>query len=231
MLKETIERSAVKYFETMEKFDSEQNFGESSPWIFNFYKGNLIGATIMAEPPHPDDKEEAFKHILNLLTFDKFDMVTINMDSWLAKQEMKDGEDVPFERPSEAIDREECIITLGATKSEIEQSMMIYGRNDDGTIYEKEHIVGGSFEGWMQEMVQTAMNFQINMETLVYMAMESTDIFDDVKEKGMPEILRGLKEEWINLLTSNNCMVAFSDVVTEFNDLDGYDIVDFGEQE
>ena len=75
------------------------------------------------------------------------------------------------------------------------------------------------------------MNFQINMETLVYMAMESTDIFDDVKEKGMPEILRGLKEEWINLLTSNNCMVAFSDVVTEFNDLDGYDIVDFGEQE
>lgn len=229
MLLDTIEKSANRYFETMERFDSNQSFGDCSPWIFNFYKGKVIGATIIAHPPHEDDKEQAFQHILNLLTFDKFDMVTINMDTWMMKTPQDDPD---FDtRPSEALDREEAIVTLGATADEIEQSMMIYGRNDDGSIYEKEHIVGGTFDGWMQQAVKQAMNFQINMETLVYMAMESTDIFDDVKETPMSEIIRNLKQEWINLLTSNDCMVAFSEVTSSFNDLDGYDIVDFSEEE
>ncbi len=42
MLLDTIEKSAVRYFETMERFDSNQSFGDCSPWIFNFYKGKVF---------------------------------------------------------------------------------------------------------------------------------------------------------------------------------------------
>jgi len=230
MLKEKVERSANKYFETMEKFDSEKNFGEISPWIFNFYKGNVVGATIMAEPPEIDRKEDAFMHILNLLTFDKFDCVTISMDTWFTKQE-EDNPDLSI-APSECLDKEEAIITLGATKDELEQSMLIYGRDDNGVIYEKEHITegAGTFEGWMQEMTMKAMNFPINMETLVHMAKEQTDIFKE-EDRPMDEILMGLKQEWIEMLTSNGCMVAFSEACTEFEMLDGWEEVVFGEEE
>ena len=229
MLKEKVKNSADKYFYTMEKFDSEKNFGEISPWIFNFYKGNVVGATIMAEPPEVERKQDAFMHILNLLTFDKFDCVTISMDTWFTKQS---ADDPDFSiAPSESLDKEEAIITLGATKDELEQSMLIYGRDDNGVIYEKEHITegAGSFEGWMQDMVTKGMNFQINMETLVYMAKENTEIFKG-EDRPIDEIILALKQEWIDLLTANGCVVAFSEACTEFNDLDGYDIVDFEEE-
>lgn len=231
MLKEKVEYSANRYFSTMEKFDSEKNFGDISPWIFNFYKGDMIGATIMAEPPHADQKEEAFMHILNLLTFDKFDYVTISLDTWFTKQP---ADDPDFSiAPSESLDREEAIITLGATRDELEESMLIYGRDDNGCIYEKEHIKTGmgSFDGWMQEMVLKAMNFPLTMEQLVLVAQDDTEIFDDVSDMPMSQIINNLKQEWINLLTQNNCMVAFSDVCTGFSELDGYDIVDFREEE
>lgn len=229
MLQEKVRNSADKYFYTMEKFDSEKNFGEISPWIFNFYKGNVVGATIMAEPPEIDRKQDAFMHILNLLTFDKFDAVTISMDTWFTKQPA-DNPDFSIP-PSASLDKEEAIITLGATKDELEQSMLIYGRDDDGSIYEKEHILenASSFEGWMQDMVMKGMNFQVNMETLVYMAKENTDIFKG-EDRPIEEIIHALKQEWIDLLTANGCVVAFSEACTEFNDLDGYDIVDFEEE-
>lgn len=229
MLQEKVRNSADKYFYTMEKFDSEKNFGEISPWIFNFYKGNVVGATIMAEPPEIDRKQDAFMHILNLLTFDKFDAVTISMDTWFTKQPA-DNPDFSIP-PSASLDKEEAIITLGATKDELEQSMLIYGRDDDGSIYEKEHILenASSFEGWMQDMVMKGMNFQVNMETLVYMAKENTDIFKG-EDRPIEEIIHALKQEWIDLLTDNGCVVAFSEACTEFNDLDGYDIVDFEEE-
>lgn len=229
MLQEKVRNSADKYFYTMEKFDSEKNFGEISPWIFNFYKGNVVGATIMAEPPEIDRKQDAFMHILNLLTFDKFDAVTISMDTWFTKQPA-DNPDFSIP-PSASLDKEEAIITLGATKDELEQSMLIYGRDDDGSIYEKEHILenASSFEGWMQDMVMKGMNFQVNMETLVYMAKENTDIFKG-EDRPIEEIIHALKQEWIDLLTANGCVVAFSEACTEFNNLDGYDIVDFEEE-
>lgn len=229
MLQEKVRNSADKYFYTMEKFDSEKNFGEISPWIFNFYKGNVVGATIMAEPPEIDRKQDAFMHILNLLTFDKFDAVTISMDTWFTKQPA-DNPDFSIP-PSASLDKEEAIITLGATKDELEQSMLIYGRDDDGSIYEKEHILenASSFEGWMQDMVMKGMNFQVNMETLVYMAKENTEIFKG-EDRPIEEIIHALKQEWIDLLTDNGCVVAFSEACTEFNDLDGYDIVDFEEE-
>lgn len=229
MLQEKVRNSADKYFYTMEKFDSEKNFGEISPWIFNFYKGNVVGATIMAEPPEIDRKQDAFMHILNLLTFDKFDAVTISMDTWFTKQPA-DNPDFSIP-PSASLDKEEAIITLGATKDELEQSMLIYGRDDDGSIYEKEHILenASSFEGWMQDMVMKGMNFQVNMETLVYMAKENTEIFKG-EDRPIEEIIHALKQEWIDLLTANGCVVAFSEACTEFNDLDGYDIVDFEEE-
>lgn len=229
MLQEKVRNSADKYFYTMEKFDSEKNFGEISPWIFNFYKGNVVGATIMAEPPEIDRKQDAFMHILNLLTFDKFDAVTISMDTWFTKQPA-DNPDFSIP-PSASLDKEEAIITLGATKDELEQSMLIYGRDDDGSIYEKEHILenASSFEGWMQDMVMKGMNFQVNMETLVYMAKENTDIFKG-EDRPIEEIIHALKQEWIDLLTDNGCVVAFSEACTEFNNLDGYDIVDFEEE-
>lgn len=229
MLQEKVRNSADKYFYTMEKFDSEKNFGEISPWIFNFYKGNVVGATIMAEPPEIDRKQDAFMHILNLLTFDKFDAVTISMDTWFTKQPA-DNPDFSIP-PSASLDKEEAIITLGATKDELEQSMLIYGRDDDGSIYEKEHILenASSFEGWMQDMVMKGMNFQVNMETLVYMAKENTEIFKG-EDRPIEEIIHALKQEWIDLLTDNGCVVAFSEACTEFNNLDGYDIVDFEEE-
>lgn len=229
MLQEKVRNSADKYFYTMEKFDSEKNFGEISPWIFNFYKGNVVGATIMAEPPEIDRKQDAFMHILNLLTFDKFDAVTISMDTWFTKQPA-DNPDFSIP-PSASLDKEEAIITLGATKDELEQSMLIYGRDDDGSIYEKEHILenASSFEGWMQDMVMKGMNFQVNMETLVYMAKENTEIFKG-EDRPIEEIIHALKQEWIDLLTANGCVVAFSEACTEFNNLDGYDIVDFEEE-
>ncbi len=229
MLQEKVRNSADKYFYTMEKFDSEKSFGEISPWIFNFYKGNVVGATIMAEPPEIDRKQDAFMHILNLLTFDKFDCVTISMDTWFTKQP---ADDPDFSiAPSESLDKEEAIITLGATKDDIKQSMLIYGRDDDGSIYEKEHILedASSFEGWMQDMVMKGMNFPVNMETLVYMAKENTDIFKG-EDRPIEEIIHALKQEWIDLLTSNGCVVAFSEACTEFENLDGYDIVDFEEE-
>ena len=229
MLQEKVKNSADKYFYTMEKFDSEKNFGEISPWIFNFYKGNVVGATIMAEPPEIDRKQDAFMHILNLLTFDKFDTVTISMDTWFTKQP---ADDPDFSiAPSESLDKEEAIITLGATKDEMQQSMLIYGRDDNGSIYEKEHIhhEDCSFEGWMQDMVMKGMNFPVNMETLVYMAKENTEIFKG-EDRPIEEIIHALKQEWIDLLTSNGCVVAFSEACTEFENLDGYDIVDFEEE-
>tara|TARA_Y100000004_G_scaffold173400_1_gene211226 strand:+ start:1326 stop:2015 length:690 start_codon:yes stop_codon:yes gene_type:complete len=229
MLQEKVRNSADKYFYTMEKFDSQRSFGEISPWIFNFYKGNMVGATIMAEPPEIDRKQDAFMHILNLLTFDKFDCVTISMDTWFTKQP---ADDPDFSiAPSESLDKEEAIITLGATKDDIKQSMLIYGRDDDGGIYEKEHILedASSFEGWMQDMVMKGMNFPVNMETLVYMAKENTDIFKG-EDRPIEEIIHALKQEWIDLLTSNGCVVAFSEACTEFENLDGYDIVDFEEE-
>ena len=229
MLKEKVKYSATRYFDNMERFDSEKNFGDISPWIFNFYKGDVIGATIMAEPPEYEKKQEAFMHILNLLTFDKFDCVTISMDTWFTKQP---ADDPDFSiAPSESLDKEEAIITLGATKDDIKQSMLIYGRDDDGSIYEKEHILedASSFEGWMQDMVMKGMNFPVNMETLVYMAKENTDIFKG-EDRPIEEIIHALKQEWIDLLTSNGCVVAFSEACTEFENLDGYDIVDFEEE-
>ncbi len=229
MLKEKVKYSANRYFDTMEKFDSEKNFGDISPWIFNFYKGNVVGATIMAEPPEIDRKQDAFMHILNLLTFDKFDAVTISMDTWFTKQP---ADDPDFSiAPSESLDKEEAIITLGATKDELEQSMLIYGRDDNGEIFEKEHILedASSFEGWMQEIVMRGMNFPVNMETLVHMAKENTEIFKE-EDRPIDEIIVSLKQEWINLLTENGCVVAFSEACTEFNELDGYDIVDFEEE-
>lgn len=231
MLKEKVEYSANRYFSTMEKFDSEKNFGDISPWIFNFYKGDMIGATIMAEPPNAEEKKEAFMHILNLLTFDKFDYVTISLDTWFTKE---NKEDVDFSiAPSESINKEEAIITLGATKDALEQSMLIYGRNDNGEIYEKEHITDSAvgFDGWMQEIILKAMNFPLTMEQLVLVAKDDTKIFDDVSDMPMSQILNNLKQEWINFLTQNNCMVAFSDVCTTFSELDGYEIVDFREEE
>ena len=230
MLKEKVKYSANRYFDTMEKFDSQKNFGDISPWIFNFYKGDVIGATIMAEPPEYEKKQEAFMHILNLLTFDKFDAVTISMDTWFTKQDV-DNPDFSI-APSESLNREEAIITLGATRDELEQSMLIYGRDDNGDIFEKEHIVedASSFEGWMQEIVTRGMNFPVNMETLVHMAKENTDIFKE-EDRPINEIIFALKQEWIDLVTSNGCVVAFSDACTEFNELDGYDEVVFGEEE
>lgn len=231
MLKEKVEYSANRYFSTMEQFDSEKNFGDISPWIFNFYKGDMVGATIIAEPPMYEKKQEAFMHILNLLSFDKFDYVTISLDTWFTKQPIEDPD---FSiAPSESIDREEAIITLGATKDNLEQSMLIYGRNDNGEIFEKEHITDGAggFEGWMQDMVLKAMNFPVTMEQLIVMAKDNTDIFDDDINKPTSEIINTLKQEWIELLTDNGCMVAFSEACTEFNQLDGYEIVDFREEE
>ena len=156
MLKEKIVRSSNRYFETMEMLDSKKDFGEISPWIFNFYKGNVIGATIMAEPPSQKQKQEACMHILNLLSFDKFDTVTISMDTYFTKQSKEDFEDDSDTdvMPSESPNREEAIITIGATKNDIDQSMLVYGRNDDGSVYEKEHITEqGVSGGWMQELM------------------------------------------------------------------------------
>jgi hypothetical protein len=81
----------------------------------------------------------------------------------------------------------------------------------------------------MQEIVMRGMNFPVNMETLVHMAKENTEIFKE-EDRPINEIIVALKQEWINLLTANGCVVAFSEACTEFNDLDGYDIVDFEEE-
>jgi len=225
MLKEKVKHSSSKYFETMEVMDSRKNFEDMSPWIFNFYKGDDVGCTIVAQPPEFDKKQEAFMHILNLLTFDKFDYVTVSLDTWFVKQD-KDNPNFNI-RPSESLEREEAIITLGASSDELEQAMLIYGRNDNGKIYEKEHITEGSsnFEGWMQEVILKAMNFPVTMEELVVMAKNNTEIFDDVKDKPTSELIHNLKQEWINLLTENNCMIAFSESCDSFNELEGYEAI------
>lgn len=234
MLKEKIITSSNRYFETMEKFESNRDFGDMSPWIFNFYKGNVIGATIMAEPPSQKEKQEACMHILNLLAFDKFDAVTISVDTYFTKQSKEDFEDngAPDLMPSESLDRQEAIVTIGATKNDIDQSMLIYGRNDDGSIYEKEHITDqGIAGGWMQELLHKAMRFDISMEQMIRFARSETDIFKE--DEGIEDevLFNNLKQEWIDLLTEARCIIAFSEVTTSFNDLDGYSIVDFSEEE
>jgi hypothetical protein len=234
MLKEKIVRSSNKYFDTMEQFESAKDFGDMSPWIFNFYKGNVIGATIMAEPPSQEQKQEACMHILNLLSFDKFDTVTISMDTYLTKQSKKDFDENGHQdlMPSQSPDREEAIITIGATKNDIDQSMLIYGRNDDGSIYEKEHITEqGASNGWMQELLFRAMRMDITMEQMIRFARSETDIFDEDEGVEDQVLINNIKQEWIDLLTQSDCVVAFSEVTTSFNDLDGYSIVDLSERD
>lgn len=234
MLKEKIITSSNRYFETMEKFESNRDFGDMSPWIFNFYKGNVIGATIMAEPPSQKEKQEACMHILNLLAFDKFDAVTISVDTYFTKQSKEDFEDngAPDLMPSESLDRQEAIVTIGATKNDIDQAMLIYGRNDDGSIYEKEHITDqGVAGGWMQELLHKAMRFDISMEQMIRFARSETDIFKEDEGVEDEVLFNNLKQEWIDLLTEARCIIAFSEVTTSFNDLDGYSIVDFSEEE
>jgi hypothetical protein len=234
MLKEKIVESSNKYFETMEMLDSKKDFGDISPWIFNFYKGNVIGATIMAEPPSQKQKQEACMHILNLLSFDKFDTVTISMDTYFTKQSKEDFEndsdtDV---MPSESPNREEAIITIGATKNDIDQSMLVYGRNDDGSVYEKEHITEqGVSGGWMQELLFKCMRMDITMEQMIRFARSETDIFDEDEDVEDEVLINNIKQEWIDLLTQSDCIVAFSEVTTSFNDLDGYSIVDLSESD
>ncbi len=234
MLKEKIIRSSNRYFETMEKFESDKDFGDMSPWIFNFYKGNVIGATIMAEPPSQKEKQQACMHILNLLSFDKFDVVTISMDTYFTKQSTEDFEDNGLKdvMPSESPNREEAIITIGATKNDIDQSMLVYGRNDDGSVYEKEHITDqGTSGGWMQELLLKNMNMDITMEQLIKFARSETDIFDGDEDVEDEVLINNIKQEWIDMLTENDCVVAFSEVTTSFNDLNGYSIVDFSERD
>lgn len=233
MLKEKIVNSSTKYFETMEKLDSAKDFGEMSPWIFNFYKGNVIGATIMAEPPSQEQKQEACLHILNLLSFDKFDAVTISMDTYFTKQDKEDFDNgnTPDIMPSESPNREEAIITIGATKNDIDQSMLVYGRDDNGDIYEKEHITEqGTSGGWMQELLWKCMRMDITMEQMIRFARSETDIFDDDEDVEDEVLINNIKQEWIDLLTQSDCIVAFSEVTTSFNDLDGYSIVDLSER-
>ena len=234
MLKEKIVRSSNRYFETMEMLDSKKDFGEISPWIFNFYKGNVIGATIMAEPPSQKQKQEACMHILNLLSFDKFDTVTISMDTYFTKQSKEDFEDDSDTNvmPSESPNREEAIITIGATKNDIDQSMLVYGRNDDGSVYEKEHITEqGVSGGWMQELLFKSMRMDITMEQMIRFARSETDIFDEDEGVEDEVLINNIKQEWIDLLTQSDCVVAFSEVTTSFNDLDGYSIVDLSERD
>lgn len=234
MLKEKIVRSSNRYFETMEMLDSKKDFGEISPWIFNFYKGNVIGATIMAEPPSQKQKQEACMHILNLLSFDKFDTVTISMDTYFTKQSKEDFEDDSDTdvMPSESPNREEAIITIGATKNDIDQSMLVYGRNDDGSVYEKEHITEqGTSGGWMQELLFKSMRMDITMEQMIRFARSETDIFDEDEGVEDEVLINNIKQEWIDLLTQSDCVVAFSEVTTSFNDLDGYSIVDLSESD
>lgn len=234
MLKEKIVRSSNRYFETMEMLDSKKDFGEISPWIFNFYKGNVIGATIMAEPPSQKQKQEACMHILNLLSFDKFDTVTISMDTYFTKQSKEDFEDDSDTNvmPSESPNREEAIITIGATKNDIDQSMLVYGRNDDGSVYEKEHITEqGTSGGWMQELLFKSMRMDITMEQMIRFARSETDIFDEDEGVEDEVLINNIKQEWIDLLTQSDCVVAFSEVTTSFNDLDGYSIVDLSESD
>ena len=234
MLKEKIVRSSNRYFETMEMLDSKKDFGEISPWIFNFYKGNVIGATIMAEPPSQKQKQEACMHILNLLSFDKFDTVTISMDTYFTKQSKEDFEDDSDTdvMPSESPNREEAIITIGATKNDIDQSMLVYGRNDDGSVYEKEHITEqGVSGGWMQELLFKSMRMDITMEQMIRFARSETDIFDEDEGVEDEVLINNIKQEWIDLLTQSDCIVAFSEVTTSFNDLDGYSIVDLSERD
>ena len=234
MLKEKIVRSSNRYFETMEMLDSKKDFGDISPWIFNFYKGNVIGATIMAEPPSQKQKQEACMHILNLLSFDKFDTVTISMDTYFTKQSKEDFEDDSDTNvmPSESPNREEAIITIGATKNDIDQSMLVYGRNDDGSVYEKEHITEqGTSGGWMQELLFKSMRMDITMEQMIRFARSETDIFDEDEGVEDEVLINNIKQEWIDLLTQSDCIVAFSEVTTSFNDLDGYSIVDLSESD
>lgn len=234
MLKEKIVRSSNRYFETMEMLDSKKDFGDISPWIFNFYKGNVIGATIMAEPPSQKQKQEACMHILNLLSFDKFDTVTISMDTYFTKQSKEDFEDDSDTNvmPSESPNREEAIITIGATKNDIDQSMLVYGRNDDGSVYEKEHITEqGVSGGWMQELLFKSMRMDITMEQMIRFARSETDIFDEDEGVEDEVLINNIKQEWIDLLTQSDCIVAFSEVTTSFNDLDGYSIVDLSERD
>ena len=234
MLKEKIVRSSNRYFETMEMLDSKKDFGDISPWIFNFYKGNVIGATIMAEPPSQKQKQEACMHILNLLSFDKFDTVTISMDTYFTKQSKEDFEDDSDTNvmPSESPNREEAIITIGATKNDIDQSMLVYGRNDDGSVYEKEHITEqGVSGGWMQELLFKSMRMDITMEQMIRFARSETDIFDEDEGVEDEVLINNIKQEWIDLLTQSDCIVAFSEVTTSFNDLDGYSIVDLSESD
>jgi hypothetical protein len=218
----------------MEMLDSKKDFGDISPWIFNFYKGNVIGATIMAEPPSQKQKQEACMHILNLLSFDKFDTVTISMDTYFTKQSKEDFEDDSDTNvmPSESPNREEAIITIGATKNDIDQSMLVYGRNDDGSVYEKEHITEqGVSGGWMQELLFKSMRMDITMEQMIRFARSETDIFDEDEGVEDEVLINNIKQEWIDLLTQSDCIVAFSEVTTSFNDLDGYSIVDLSERD
>lgn len=119
-----------------------------------------------------------------------------------------------------------------ATKNDIDQAMLIYGRNDDGSIYEKEHITDqGVAGGWMQELLHKAMRFDISMEQMIKFARSETDIFKEDEGVEDEVLFNNLKQEWIDLLTEARCIIAFSEVTTSFNDLDGYSIVDFSEEE
>ena len=134
--------------------------------------------------------------------------------------------------PSESPNREEAIITIGATKNDIDQSMLVYGRNDDGSVYEKEHITEqGVSGGWMQELLFKSMRMDITMEQMIRFARSETDIFDEDEGVEDEVLINNIKQEWIDLLTQSDCIVAFSEVTTSFNDLDGYSIVDLSERD
>ena len=201
MLKDKVIQSASSYFRTMEQFDRSKSFGDSTPWIFNFYKGEFIGATIIANPPNADNKESAFFHILNLLTFDKFDMVTINIDTYFTTQSKEKEFTTP---PSQSVDRQEAIISIGATKNGLEQSMLVYGRDDNGVVYEKEIVNEGVGEGWMTTYLEKIMSMPLSIEQMIHVGREQTDIFDDDADKSNQELVEEIKQEWIDLLTEND---------------------------
>ena len=228
MLKEKVQDGAKKYFESLRRIDNSKTFEDMSPWVFNFYKGDMIGANVMALPPNIDKKQTAFFHIMNLTTFDKFDYVTISMDTWFTKVDKDDFEeykndDTPIR---DRLDKEEAIMTLGADRyGNLEQSMIIYGRKDNGEIYIKEEVGmdADPFDGWMKDIMTKLMSAEIPLSKVVNLAMEETDIFKGHEDKSMYEIIKQIKEEWINLVTSNDCQVAFSPACSVFNDLDGYE--------
>lgn len=237
MLKEKVQNGAKRYFEALKEIDDRKSFDDMSPWIFNFYKGDMIGANIMASPPDIDKKQTAFFHIMNLTTFDKFDYVTVSLDTWFTKIQKEDfkgfeSEDTPVR---DRLDKEEAIMTLGADRfGNIEQSMIIYGRKDNGEIYIKEEVPmndADPFDGWMKNIMTNLMSTDLPLSTVINIARKETEIFDGAEDKSMYELIKQVKEEWIDLLTSNNCQVAFGPSCSVFNDLDGYEEVHLDREE